>query len=69
MFDLTKEPTWPDWHTDVFRYAKRVIMHCDLCRHRSRTYTLAHQSLLFLWGLQGRYKDISLSYILMVLTH
>jgi hypothetical protein len=69
MFDLTKEPTWPDWHTDVIRYAKRVIMHCDLCRHCSTTYTSAHRSLLFLRGLQGRYKDISLSYISMVLTH
>jgi hypothetical protein len=44
-------------------------MHCDLCRHRSTAYTLAHRSLLFLRGLQGRYKDISLSYILMALTH
>ncbi len=69
MFDLTKEPTWPDWHTNVFRYAKRVIMHCNLCRHRSTTYTSAHWSLLFLWGLQGRYKEIGLSYIPMVLTH
>ncbi len=69
MFDLTKEPTWPDWHTNVFRYAKWFIMHCDLCHHHSMTYTSAHWSLLFIWGLQGCYKDISLSYILMVLTH
>ena len=69
MFDLTKEPTWPDWHTNVFWYAKWVIMHCDLCHHCSTTYTLAHWSLLFLQGLQGRYKDISLSYISMILTH
>ncbi len=69
MFDLTKEPTWPDWLTNVFRYAKRVIMHCNFCCYHSTTYTLAHWSLLFLWGLQGCYKEIGLSYISIVLTH
>ncbi len=44
-------------------------MHCDFCRHRSTIYTSAHRSLLFLQGLQGRFKDISLSYISIVLTH
>jgi hypothetical protein len=56
MFDLTKGPTWPDWHDDIFQYAKRVLMHCDLSRHRNTAYLDANRSLLFLRGLQGHRK-------------
>jgi hypothetical protein len=60
MFDLTKEPSWQEWHDDIFRYAKRVLMHCNLSRYPSTMYTRVTCSLLFLWGLQGRYKDIGM---------
>jgi hypothetical protein len=44
-------------------------MHCDLSRYRSTTYTGVTCSLLFLHGLQGRYKDIGTSYISMKLAY
>jgi hypothetical protein len=69
MFDLTKEPSWLDWHSNIFRYAKRVLMHCNLSRHRSTKYSDAQCSLLFFQGLQGWSKDISVAYASMVLTH
>jgi hypothetical protein len=53
MFDLRKEPSWPGWHHNIFRYAKRVLIHCNLSRHCNTTYVDAHHSLLFLNGLQG----------------
>jgi hypothetical protein len=69
MFDLTKEPSWPDWHHNIFRYAKRVLMYCDLSRHHNTTYVNAHHSPLFLHGLQGCWKDMGVLYILLILTH
>jgi hypothetical protein len=27
MFHLTKEPSWPEWHDNIFRSAKCVLMH------------------------------------------
>jgi hypothetical protein len=69
MFDLTKKPSWLEWHDDIFCYAKCVLMHCDLSRYRSTTYTGVTCSLLFMRGLQGRYKDIRTSYISMILAY
>jgi hypothetical protein len=69
MFDLTKELSWPEWHDDIFRYAKRVLMHCDLSCYSSTMYTGVTCSLLFLCGLQGRYKDNGMSYISMILAY
>jgi hypothetical protein len=53
MFNLTKEPSWPEWHEDNFCYAKRVLMHCNLSRYHNRMYSKVNCSLLFLSGLQG----------------
>jgi hypothetical protein len=69
MFDLTKDPTWPDWTSDIFKHAKRVLMHCNLWHHCNTDYCDAQQGLLFLCGLQGRYQDMGLLYISMVLLH
>jgi hypothetical protein len=69
IFDLTKEPTWPDWHSNIFCYANRVLMHCNLSHHWKTRYSDAQRSLLFLWGLQGRFKEITVAYVSMVLTH
>ncbi len=69
MFDLTKEPTWPDWDDNIFQYAKRVLMHCDLSCHWNTAYLDANRSLLFLRGLQRRWKSLGVPYILMVLSH
>jgi hypothetical protein len=69
MFDLTKEPTWSDWHDDIFRYTKRILMHCNLSHHRNTAYSDANHSLHFLRGLQGCWKALGVLYILMVLTH
>ena len=69
MFDLTKEPTWPEWHDDIFRFAKRVLMHCNLSRYLNTIYLSTHCSLLFLQSLQGHYKDIGNTYVLMILAH
>jgi hypothetical protein len=64
MFDLTKESSWPEWHDDIFQYAKHVLMHCNLSRYQSTTYSKVTCTLLSLRGLQGRYKDLGTSYIL-----
>jgi hypothetical protein len=69
MFNLTKEPSWTEWHDDIFRYAKRVLMHCVLSRYRNTTYSKVNCSLLFLCGLQGQYKDIGTSYISIILAY
>jgi hypothetical protein len=61
MFNLTKESSWPEWHDDIFCYAKRVLMHCNLSHYLSTMYTRVTCSLLFLRGLHGRYKDIGMS--------
>jgi hypothetical protein len=53
MFDLAKEPLQPEWHKDIFRYAKRMLMHCDLSRYHNTMYSKVNCSLLFLSGLQG----------------
>jgi hypothetical protein len=53
MFDFTKEPSWPEWQEDIFRYAKHVLMHCNLSRYCNTTYSKVNCSLLFLCGLQG----------------
>jgi hypothetical protein len=69
MFDFTKEPSWPEWHDDIFCYTKHVLMHCNLSCYRNTTYSKVNCSLLFLFGLQGQYKDIGTSYISMILTY
>jgi hypothetical protein len=46
MFGLTNKPSWPDWQSNIFRYAKRVLMHCNLSHYRSTKYYNAQRSLL-----------------------
>jgi hypothetical protein len=69
MFYHMKEPSWPEWYEDIFCYAKQVLMHCDSSRCRSIMYIGVTCSLLFLRGLKGRYKDIRMSYISMILAY
>ena len=69
MFDLTKEPSWPDWHHNILQYAKQVLIYCDLSRHRNTIYIDAHHSPLFLRSIQNCWKDMGVLYILLILTH
>jgi hypothetical protein len=55
--------------TTSFAMQKCVLMHCNLSCYRSKTYTRVTCSLLFLHGLQGRYKDVGMSYISMILAY
>ncbi len=69
MFDLTKEPLWPEWHHDIFCYAKCVLVHCNLSCYCNTKYSKVNCSLLFLRGLKRQCKDIRTNYISMILAY
>lgn len=71
MFDRSKPAVFPTWtdSSDIFQFARLLLMYCTLSNHRGPPYTEAMKSRMFLSNVRGRYASLAAQYSAMVGTY
>ena len=71
MFDRSKPAVFPVWSdsSDIFQFARLLLMYCTLSNHRGPPYSEAMKSRMFLSNVRGRYASLAAQYSAMVGTY
>ena len=71
MFDRSKPAVFPTWSdsSDIFQFARLLLMYCTLSNHRGPPYSEAMKSRMFLSNVRGRYTALAAQYSAMVGTY